>query len=246
MKLTTKLPLLFLAAAAVVFGQQNTLSYTTLSAATDNQQAYVTLAATPTYSFPFLIYIDTEAMLATGNPSGSTFTVSRGWDGTKARAHNASVFAFYGPLTFFSDNDKNGQCVAANELVLPIINVRNGNLFNCNSSGSWFISNIGVTPEDVSFPRTALSDTAYLARITDSFITYTALTAARSLTLPIASLFPVGKELLVKDESGAAATYNITIVPTSGTIDGAANKVVNANYGKACVYSSGSAWFTCQ
>ena len=46
-------------------------------------------------------------------------------------------------------------------------------------------------------------------------------TAARIITLPAASSFPIGRPVLIKDEAGTAATGNITINRTgSDTIDG--------------------------
>ncbi len=55
----------------------------------------------------------------------------------------------------------------------------------------------------------------------------------------------VNQKALIKDESGGAATNNITIATTSSqTIDGASTKVINTNYGVARVFSNGSNWFT--
>jgi hypothetical protein len=54
-----------------------------------------------------------------------------------------------------------------------------------------------------------------------------------------------GREYVVKDETGSAGTNSITIATTGGqTIDGAATKVVNTNYGVTKVYSNGANWFT--
>ncbi len=43
---------------------------------------------------------------------------------------------------------------------------------------------------------------------------------------------------------GGAATNNITVTPQTGTIDGAANVVINTNYGSVRTYSDGTNWFT--
>jgi hypothetical protein len=92
--------------------------------------------------------------------------------------------------------------------------------------------------------RTAVSDAAYTVLATDAKVCYTALTAARVVTLPAASTLS-GQSLVVKDESGAcSATNTITVAPASGTIDGAANKVINTAYGVLRVYSNGTNWFT--
>jgi hypothetical protein len=67
--------------------------------------------------------------------------------------------------------------------------------------------------------------------------------SAVTLTLATNDMF-VGRVLTIKDETGNAATNNIT-VDTEGaeTIDGAASKTVSTNYGYISVYSDGSNWF---
>ena len=53
---------------------------------------------------------------------------------------------------------------------------------------------------------------------------------------------PTGKRLVVKDGKGDAATRNVTIVPAAGPIDGAANRVINANYGAVDLVYNGVQW----
>ena len=61
-----------------------------------------------------------------------------------------------------------------------------------------------------------------------------------SLPKPTAS-----KSVVIKDEFGNAATNNITVTAASGeTIDGAATKIINTNYGLLRLRSNGSAWMT--
>jgi hypothetical protein len=92
--------------------------------------------------------------------------------------------------------------------------------------------------------RTAVNDAGYSALSLDYLIAYTSLSAARTVTLPAASAMN-NHILIVKDESGDAGTYNITVnVTAGGTIDGAASRVISSNYGVIEVYSNGSQWFT--
>lgn len=63
-----------------------------------------------------------------------------------------------------------------------------------------------------------------------------------AITLP-ASAGNTGRVLDIKDESGAAATNNITITPASGTIDGATSLTLNINYGSYRIYCNGTNWF---
>lgn len=81
--------------------------------------------------------------------------------------------------------------------------------------------------------------TSYTTVTGDYIIGVTSTAAARTITL----LTPgSGTQCwIIKDESGGAATNNITIQGQSGkTIDGAASIVINTNYGVARIYYDGS------
>ena len=77
-----------------------------------------------------------------------------------------------------------------------------------------------------------------------SVIGVTDTTSARTITLATADMKP-GRIMIIKDETGAAATHNITVA-TEGTekIDGQDTITITANYGVLRVYSDGSNWFT--
>jgi hypothetical protein len=65
-----------------------------------------------------------------------------------------------------------------------------------------------------------------------------------TVTLPTAQL-RAGRTYTVKDESGAAATNNITVATEgSETIDGSATDIISEDYGSKAYYSDGSNWFT--
>lgn len=77
----------------------------------------------------------------------------------------------------------------------------------------------------------------------DEYIGVTDTTAARTITLLAASTAGSGAVYSVKDESGAAATNNITLARAgSDLIEGATSKVINTNYGSAKLMSTGTAW----
>jgi len=66
---------------------------------------------------------------------------------------------------------------------------------------------------------------------------------AVTVTLPTAEARP-GCACTIKDESGAAATNNITIATEgSETIDGSATDTIRFNYGAKTYYSDGANWF---
>jgi hypothetical protein len=114
----------------------------------------------------------------------------------------------------------------------PMVVDASGNVFKM---GGWNLPQI---------TRTAINDAGYSALPSDYLIAYTSLTAARTVTLPAATGMN-NHILIIKDESGAAGTYNISVnVTAGGSIDGAASKVLSTNYGVIEVYSNGSQWFT--
>lgn len=84
--------------------------------------------------------------------------------------------------------------------------------------------------------RTITSGTTLLS--TDNYVYVNNTTAApMSVTLPVSP--GTNQLLIIKDVADNAATFNITIV---GTVDGAVNPVIGANYGGAGLAWTGSAW----
>jgi len=78
----------------------------------------------------------------------------------------------------------------------------------------------------------------------DCVVGVTDTSVARTVTLGSVSAF-ANNIVIVKDESGAAGTNNITIATEGAeTIDGAATLVISANYGAARLYCDGTNWFT--
>ena len=95
----------------------------------------------------------------------------------------------------------------------------------------------------LTLQRTATA-TDYTALISDAYIGVTSTAAARTITLPTAADAGVGKVYYIKDESGAAATNNITIDGAGAeTIDGAATVAITLNYGGMAIICNGTAWF---
>jgi hypothetical protein len=91
--------------------------------------------------------------------------------------------------------------------------------------------------------RTTVADTTYTILVSDYYVAVTSLSAPRTLTLPSASTAGAGFRLIVKDESGAAGTHNITVARSgSQTIDGATNQIISTNYGVLRLISTGSNW----
>jgi len=111
-----------------------------------------------------------------------------------------------------------------------------------STAGGWPAAKLA---EVVTNTRTSVSDANYTAQTTDRMIAYTALTAARAVTLPVASAFPTGTRLLVIDETGNCSSINAITLNRAGsdTISGGTSVVINLPYGFAAIESNGSnAW----
>lgn len=86
---------------------------------------------------------------------------------------------------------------------------------------------------------------SYVVLVTDYLIAVTSTALARTITLPAAPAS--GQSFVIKDESGACSTNNITVTVAGGviTIDGATTLVLNGDYDGYTVYFNGTAYFTC-
>jgi hypothetical protein len=91
--------------------------------------------------------------------------------------------------------------------------------------------------------RTAVATNAYTALSSDYIIGVNTGEAA-TITLPTTSVDDAGVVFIIKDESGDASTYNITITGEAGeTIDGAGSQDITGDYNAISVYSDGTNWF---
>ena len=93
----------------------------------------------------------------------------------------------------------------------------------------------------VTGARTAVSDANYMALTSDRLIAYTAITAARIVTLPAASAYPTGTALIVVDESGVCSSTNALTINCAGadTIKAAVSATIAVNYGFIALESNG-------
>jgi hypothetical protein len=98
----------------------------------------------------------------------------------------------------------------------------------------------------LAYQRTYVANTSHTTN-NETIIGVSTSTAAVTVTLSTADRV-AGRIVIIKDEDGVAGTCNITVTPQTATpaaaIDGAANKIINTNYGSIRVYSNGSNWFT--
>jgi hypothetical protein len=80
----------------------------------------------------------------------------------------------------------------------------------------------------------------------DTFVYLTVdTTAARQITLPLASAVSDGRIYIIKDKDGQALDNNITVVRSgSDSIDGETSQVLNSNYGSWMIVGDGGTnWY---
>jgi hypothetical protein len=100
------------------------------------------------------------------------------------------------------------------------------------------MTNIGLV--DPLGPRQILSGTSDTVLGGDTIIYWNSQTASAKTE----SIFGAGtvqsfKNVIIKDAAGTAGTYNITIIPTSGTIEGSGSFVMNSNFQSINLVSDG-------
>lgn len=99
-----------------------------------------------------------------------------------------------------------------------------------------------VVTHEQGYASTGLA--AYNASAGDRVIGVTNTGSAVTVTLSAIANLPAGDFVIVKDESGGAATNNITVQGSGGElIDGAATYVISTNYGFVLLYSNGTNFF---
>jgi len=124
------------------------LNNTTLSAAVNTTQTTISVASVAAFTSVSQaiavgqeLFVDLEAMTVL-SISGTTLTVRRGVDGTRAMSHASGATVLSGPSNAFQQADPPyGSCTTATQIVVPWVNVSNGNVWLCRAS-VWKATNI--------------------------------------------------------------------------------------------------------
>jgi hypothetical protein len=126
-----------------------------------------------------VLYIDREEMKVTGAPNGTTIPVQRGSDSTPVTAHASGAVVWYGPQGYFAQGDPSGSCTSTLQLVLPVISVPTGNIWNCGN-GQWTTDGIFTNRLTVGAQLTAAATLVFtnpIHHITSSATTVTTISA---------------------------------------------------------------------
>ncbi len=209
------------------------------------------------------IFIDAELMQVRSVPSSTTLTVQRGAGSTVPTPHavNTLVYLLPSAQAFTTVDYTAGSCVPSAQRYLPVVNIRNGNIWNCvptfqtgqaaTTANAWRWAAYNPVPIMEAKPRTVTTGAAYTILPTDYIVALitngavgTAVTV-KSYTLPVPSTV-LGKMVIISDEAGIiSATTSIVLV---GTINGTSSlnatvvqmKTAFQNVG---LYAGSDSWF---
>ncbi len=111
-------------------------------------------------------------------------------------------------------------------------------------SGTLTVTGLTTMSGGTKYQRVGSGAGNYVVLSSDYIVGKTGITAGGdSVTLPSAVTAGNGRVYVIKDESGTAATNNITVSSASGNIDGVSTFVMTTNYQSITVHSDGTNWF---
>lgn len=122
-----------------------------------------------------------------------------------------------------------------------------------NSATSWVSSAVvntvgldsiifaNLSNSNIITAPTAVTTATYTMLASDQFLVCNRA-GTIGITLVSAVGLGLGRRIIVKDNSGAASTNNITITSSGANIDGAATYVISTNYGSITLIYNGTQW----
>ena len=147
-------------------------------------------------------------------------------------------------ITFSSGTTYNGSAaITINATAAGVSSLAGGNnIILSGSTGAITINRIDGLQSVV----TGNSGSTYNVLTTDQYIgTTRSATGTGTVTLPLGSTVPVGRQYVIKDEGGQSGNVfrRITVAASgSDTIDGSATRSITSNYGALTVLWTGTRW----
>lgn len=180
-------------------------------------------------------------ILSISNNGGDNMRFQMDFNTGRARIANG----FIDPDTSGQFFQVYGSAFILDSLILPLIPEGSVNdslvVWDANTRALRRIDRDRVPSNTIQ--RVGVNDADYTATSSNYLIGFTSLSAARTVTLPAAGTM-TNKTIIIKDESGSAGTYNITVDGAgSEMIDGVSTKVISTNFGSITMYSNGLNWF---
>lgn len=199
------------------------------------------------------------------NPVGDTFTVSKmgtiggtqlslqssSLTGVNKILQTASTSTYLTTSTGVLSWSNDASNVSAGQTDLILSRHSSGILLVSNQSNnpasvicqSIWVSGLLNSYDGQRVKRVGVADINYSVLSSDYIVGYRTLTASRTVTLP-SSVNASGQIYVIKDEAGAAASFNIVVSGQAGQlIDGANTALISSNYASLSLYSDNSKWF---
>lgn len=167
---------------------QVTLRSTTLSTGVAASDRYIYVASATGIEVGDIAFVDREAMRVR-EISGTRLNVLRGLEG-QAAAHASGAVIYIDDKTYFSTTNRNGPCTATAEVVLPVVNIATGKLFNCISS-TWveFVAGEPATQQNIGTANTGVTAVEFgngrhhVTKLTFSGLPIAAITGGANLAV---------------------------------------------------------------
>jgi Major tropism determinant N-terminal domain len=214
---------------------------------TDRLIAYITLTASRIVSLPTASSYPTGSRLLVVDESGAcsaskSITLSANGSDLVDGAATAVITAAYGYLAVESNGANKWTIIDQTSTISGSVTITSGTIDATTIGGTTPAAGTFTT---IATVRHAVADANYTVAAGISTVAYTAITAARTVTLPAANSFAAGQQLLVVDESGSCSATKTIAVSRAGsdTINGAASATLASAYAYFALESNGSnAW----
>jgi hypothetical protein len=133
-----------------------------------------------------------------------------------------------------------GAVVTSSIGVLSSVTGTAGYVLTANAAGS--APSFQVLPGTSSFTYTDVSSSPYVVLTTDNYISVDC--SGGIITIQLPNTATLGRSFIIKDRTGSAAAFNITVTTVGGAvnIDGATTFVMNTAYESINVIGNGSTY----
>lgn len=171
----------------------------------------ITVSSSATFpAAPFIISIDTEAMLVT-IVAGTTWTVTRGYEGSTAATHlnGATIYHDISAAEADSVAAKKTDNVSANDKILGRVTAGTGTIeeIPCTPFARTILDDADAAAILATLGAAAASDLASKAPLAPTAATYTPASGAQTVALDVST---VNMHVVAGNASGTAITFTVT------------------------------------
>lgn len=191
--------------AAFLVGQAIPVQTSLSVSVVNNTQNTVYPASLTSFVAGNYMFIDGELMLIKSvNTASTSVTVQRAQSGTMATPHTSGTMVLEGVGAIFQTYDPVGNCIAANTIAQPWINVRNGYQWLCSTVTNSWVPGFGNPNE--SGTTAAVASVAGLITPSGPMFHITGALAITGFNVPVG--FNKGQMCVIPDGAFTTTTAN--------------------------------------